>query len=265
MALSESTEQSSPDLTPCVSLCYDGTDVSHLETAVPCLDEFGLSGTFFANAPRLLENALGWQAAANGGHEIGSHPFLEAADELGRLHRWTLESVEADLRAERKLVSELFPRQPGFCFAYPGPDPECMSVAYDPKPTSYRPAVERVYEVARSAISDVNDQSSCAIGYLASIPAAGLSAEELAAVAELAVEKRAWALLVFRGIGVGPEATDQRAHRGFCSWLSDHRGELGTPTVWRHAMKLRSLREAPLHGAFVQVEGAPSEPIATDS
>ncbi len=237
---------------PAVSLTYDGTDLSHLETVVPHLEEFGLRGTFYARSETLLDDPAAWQAVANEGHEIGSGTLFGATDPRGNLFNWTLEMVEDELRASRKLLAELFPRQSDCSFAYPGDESGCMSVPYHPEPTSYRQVVDKLFQVARSAVGGFNAPSDCALGYLFSAETEGGSAEELVEQAKQGVDVGCWAILAFRGVGSGDGSVDASAHRALCGWLAAHSDEIATDTTFRIAMRIRSLREAPSHGVYLR-------------
>lgn len=229
---------------PAITLSYDGADLSHLETALPCLAEFELKATFYVTETGLLENPQAWIEAQNEGHEIGCHSLFEAADAFGNLPKWTLENVEADLREARKLLFETFPRQSDFSFAYPGVEATCMTVAYDPAPTSYGPVVERLFTVARSAREGIVDASTCDVLNLESIDARDLTLDDLIVAAELAMFEERWAIFAFRGIGVGEGAIDASAHAALCEWLAGHREVVRNGTVFALASEIQSKRAA---------------------
>lgn len=229
---------------PAITLSYDGADPSHLETALPCLTEHDLKATFYVTEPGLLANPQAWIEAQNEGHEIGCHSLLEAADAFGNLPRWTLENVEADLRDARKLLIETFPRQGDFSFAYPGVEASCMTVPYDPAPTSYIPIVERLFPVARSAREGLVDPAQADVNHLESIDARDLDLDDLLVAAESAMHEARWAIFAFRGIGVGDGAIDAAAHRELCQWIADHREAVRCGTVFGLASELRQRRSA---------------------
>ena len=98
-----------------VSLTFDDGLRSHLATAIPMLDEYGLNGTFYLNPPR-EGNAADWSArlapwrvAAGNGHEIGNHSLTHPCSEnfafkagARGLEHMTLDEIESDvLEAER--------------------------------------------------------------------------------------------------------------------------------------------------------------------
>lgn len=217
---------------PAISLCYDGGDPSHLEVAIPTLTECGLNGTFFLPSAALIERARDWAAAQREGHEMASASLHGFTDERGNLWNWTLEMVEEDLRMSRKLLTEQFPEQADFAFAYPGDQQACVTVAYDPKPATYRQVVDRVFRVSRTAEFGLNghlvDPSK-----LKSCEVSGWTFEELKDIVQRTTDEGAWALLVFRGIGSGDLAVDARVHKAFCEWLS---GRVMCGTVLRQAL-----------------------------
>ena len=243
MSLSESAE-GGIQFGPAISLSYDGADPSHLEIALPCLSERGLKATFYVTEPGLLENPPAWQAAQNEGHEIACHSLFEAADAFGNLPKWTLENVESDLRDARKLLTELFPRQGDFSFAYPGVEAMCMTVPYQPTPTPYRPIVDKLFEVARSAREGLANPTVCDIHDLESIDARNLTLDDLIVAAEAAMFEGRWAIFAFRGVGTGDGAVDKRAHQALCDWISNHSETVRSGTVYELAMQLRQRRMA---------------------
>jgi len=57
-----------------IVLTYDDGIQSHLNIAIPQLDEAHLKGTFFIKADNLTpKDMLRWRAAARAGHELGNH------------------------------------------------------------------------------------------------------------------------------------------------------------------------------------------------
>jgi len=62
-----------------VSLTFDDALPSHIESAIPALDRYGLKGTFFlllSNIrPESASNWEAWRVVVSNGHEVGSHGF----------------------------------------------------------------------------------------------------------------------------------------------------------------------------------------------
>ena len=234
---------------PAISLSYDGADLSHLETVLPCLAENDLRATFYVTETGLLEHPREWQAAQNEGHEIGCHSLFESADAYGNLPKWTLENVEADLRDARKLITELFPRQSDFSFAYPGVEAMCMTVPYHPTPTPYRQVVDRLFSVARSAKEGLVDPPTADMHELNCVDARDLSLDDLLVAGETAMFEARWAIFTFRGVGVGEGAVNAAAHAEFCAWLGERREVFRIGPVFELAMQLRE-RLAAAEGAY---------------
>lgn len=237
-----------------VSLTYDGADPSHLEVAIPCLERLGLVGTFLLEPVAMLQRAQEWRTAASNGQEMGCHCLLGATDAHGNLRNWTLEMVEAELRENRKLLADQFAEQSDFPFAYPGPETGCLTVAFNPMKTSYRHMAERVFSVARAGQQGLNDPSNCPFGYLNCMDAEALDAAALTGIVNEAARSRHWAILRFRGIGVGDRGTDASAHAAFCERLAQRADVVVSPLL-KMAYRLRSAREAPEHSLFLNDGG----------
>lgn len=220
---------------PAVSLAYDGADPSHLEIVAPLLAELGIPATFYLPSVQLLQQPREWAALQNEGHEMGSHSLYGCTDERGNLPNWTLDMVEEDLRMSRKLLTEQFPRQSDFSFAYPGDLSDCVRAPFDPRPADYREAVERLFRVARTSAEGLNDLGQAAPMRLKSIQAACLGAETLLEIARRAEAEGSWAILVFGPIGSGDNGTDLRAHRTLLDFLAGH-PSLECGTVYRTAL-----------------------------
>ncbi len=121
--------------------------------------------------------------------------------------------VEEDLRMSRKLLAELFPEQLDFPFGYPpGGETGCVTYPYDPQPTSYRPVVERVFEVSIASLGGFNS-ATASRHYLLSLPTEGATGSEIRAAVDESIERGAWAIFVIEGVGAGPAGMDSRAHR----------------------------------------------------
>jgi hypothetical protein len=124
-----------------------------------------------------------------------------------------------------------------------------MTVAYQPQPTSYRPVVEQLFQVARSAREGLVDPRACEPEYLECVDARDLSADDLIVAAETAMFEGKWAIFAFRGIGSGEEAVNAEAHRRLCEWAGEHRETVRTGPVLSLAMELKE-KLAAYSGAY---------------
>ncbi|MBX3119836.1 MAG: polysaccharide deacetylase family protein [Fimbriimonadaceae bacterium] len=225
--------------TSAVSLTYDGPDISHLETAVDTLERYELKGTFFVDPPPMLDRADRWQAVANGGHEMGCHPFFSSTDPRGNLWNWTIEMVEEELRQNKRLFFEVFPNQTDFSFAYPGDQTRCLRSTFDRTETSYREAIQRVFDIARCGEPGVNNISSLDLGWIRSFDTEQMAGVDLIELVEQYCEPGSWTVLRFGPIGVGDRAIDARAHQQLCAWLRDRAETIHVGTIFRTGAKLR--------------------------
>lgn len=222
-----------------VSLTYDGPDISHLETVVDTLERYDIKGTFFVDPPPMMDQANRWQAVSNYGHEMGCHPFFSSADPRGNLWNWTLEMVEEELRQNKRLFFELFPSQTDFSFAYPGDQSRCLRGTFDRTETSYREAVDRVFDIARSADPGINNIGSIDLRWLKSFDTEQLGGADLITLVEQHTQAGTWVVLRFGEIGVGDRAIDARAHQQLCAWLQDRSDTISTGTIFRTGARLR--------------------------
>lgn len=220
-----------------ISLAYDGGDRSHLEVAVQALSARGMKATFFLPSTAALADPRGWIAAANEGHEMGSHSLDGFTDERGCLPNWTLDMVEEDLRMSRKLLTELFPSQTDYAFAYPGDLTDCVSTPYNPQPTTYEPIVNKLFRVARTAICGANDTAKLNPSRLMSIDTFGMTYSDMVALLERAIEDKSYLILNFRGIGSGDFGIDGRQHELFLDCLDANRSQLEIAPVCSYALR----------------------------
>ena len=64
-----------------IVLTYDDGITSQLQTAIPRLNQAGLSGTFFLDAEMTDSEILLWRAAAKKGHELANHTLFHPCSE----------------------------------------------------------------------------------------------------------------------------------------------------------------------------------------
>ncbi len=95
-----------------ISLTFDDGDKSHIETAIPSMNERGIKGTFFL-AVKTLINEEAWIQAVKDGHEIGNH----STNHIHPVDISTLNAEEEVLSSQTNL-SEKFNTQI-YSFAYP--------------------------------------------------------------------------------------------------------------------------------------------------
>lgn len=113
-----------------VILTYDDTLNSHLDHAIPQLNNAGLKGTFYISGARtqLSQRMQEWRAAAARGHELGNHTLYHSCKKSnpGRdwvaehhdLDRYTVTQFEEEVRVTNTLLQAIDGKRQR-TFAYP--------------------------------------------------------------------------------------------------------------------------------------------------
>lgn len=244
-----------PELKGIVSLAYEGADLSHVELVAPDLSAREFRGSFFLNSESALAQAARWQAIQLEGHEMGSGTFLGFTDARGNLHNWTLDMVREDLRMSRSLLTELFPRQPDFAFAYPGDQSLCVADASDPREVSFRSVVDEHFRVATMPIDGLNSLTTPEIHRLKSVHAASIDISMVEGLISASEHQKQWLILRFGPVGTGDEGVDLRFHRRILDLLDSKRQALEIKPVYGSAMKLTlpsTMAFVPQHETIVQ-------------
>lgn len=246
-----------------VSLTFDDGHPSQLERAVPVLNEFGLSGTFYLNPRGATEDKwrarlAPWRAVQAAGHEIGNHSLSHVCSYALRdrrdpsvpaLEKWTLADVEADvLEAERRLDAAL-PLGPGQrrSFCYP-----CYHEHVGEGLTrhSYVPIIARHF-VAGRGLGEFpeNRPATCDLHYLWSWPLEFLTEDQIVGCVERAAEGPAgrWVILVFHAMDGRRRTNTEPALRALCAYLVEQRQRLWTAPVATVAQRVAAWRTQ--HGA----------------
>jgi len=232
-----------------VSLAFDDGLRSHLDVAIPMLDDCGLRATFYVN-PRgdeWPERLAPWREAARAGHEVGnhslSHPCSQAFDDVrhGRgLEALSLDDIERDvLEAERRLRAAL-PEHGERTFGYP-----CYQahVGAGPERRSYVPVIARHFVAARGKGEVANHPRTCDLHYLWSWPVERMWGAELVGLAERAAGQGRWVILTFHGIHEGHLPVADIDLRELCAFLARSRDRLWTAPVATVARRIAAWRE----------------------
>lgn len=238
-----------------VSLTYDDAVDTHLDHAMPDLEQAGLRGTFYipTGSSACWSNRVEeWRAAAERGHELGNHTRLhpcsieyEFIRRLGAnrsLEAYSLGRMESELlSSEDELASvagNVF-----HSFAYP-----CGEQFVGPDRVSYRPIVERLFPAARGTSERVASDPWTVD--LHSSPGWSLSErDELASVRSFldeAIDAGRWTILVFHGVGGGHSINVGRDfHRSLVAFLASKRNVAWCAPFATVARRLREVRRQP--------------------
>jgi hypothetical protein len=207
-----------------VSIVFDGTLPEHVRAA-HLLSEFNTEGTFFAYAPHLLENIVGWKGAIEHGHELGNHALYGMADRDGLLPPLDSATVRSEVEDLDILLDELGATCSSIASPMVG-----SSVGEDGIPTLASVIEETIVKLNAEAFAEVFPNYSAARGALVgvntgpidcsnlrSFSADGLDGDSLCVLAQIGISQRAWTILTFGG--AGNPVFDENALRRLLMWF----------------------------------------------
>ena len=196
-----------------ISLTFDDGMGSHLDTAIPMLEKYGLRGTFYitASGEDDGQKALArFRPAFESGHEIGNHSIhhwcscagVMAPESRGLEYR-RLDEVERELVEADKRFRTVFPDVERWSFCYP-----CYNtfVGRGLNRQSYVPIVARRFFAARAGgemSNSINSPYHADLHCLNSWKCERRSAAELIGLVERTTTQGGWSILTFHGIGEG--------------------------------------------------------------
>ena len=200
------------DCAGAISLTFDDGRSSQLKIAVPRLNELGLRATFYLTPHEDYDRELApWREVADAEHELGNHTvnhpcacnhrLTNGADRLV-LEDLTLADMEIEVTKASQRLRALVPQQRDLSFAYP-----CYQsfVGRGLRRQSYVPVVVR-HCIAGRGLGEIpfaNDPYRCDLAYVWSWPCERMRAAELIGLAEQAVDRGHWGIMVFHGVNDG--------------------------------------------------------------
>ncbi len=200
---------------PIVSLTYDGTQLCHLETAVPVLNSNGLKATFYADPLMLLDNLPDWKNVQSNGHEIGNGSLFESLSSQFEFDPFSLDLVGDDIDETDNLIKEIFPNQLSFSLAYPWSESQHGS-------DQIRKLVGSRHSICRSGVKGTNSFDSLECSFLRCIPCHDLTGAQMITILQSSTRRGEWAILAFDGIGSGERGIDASAHEEVVFWLAEN-------------------------------------------
>ena len=247
-----------------VSLTFDDALDVHLDTAMPVLDAAGVQGTFYVNlaSPCFTSRHVEWKRAAERGHELGNHTiFHPGVSSKGwvtegiAIDLYSLDRMRVELDAANRLLSMVDGKH-ARSFAFPCSNPwlgrpgwprrfltrlrlertrlmgwvDRFGLDFGSRLVDYTPLVRQQFPAARCGGMPVADlgRKVTERHRVRAIAGDGESLEALSAATEAAIERGAWLVLVFHGIGGGHHlSVDLDVFRRFVGQLaSDPRVEV---------------------------------------
>jgi peptidoglycan/xylan/chitin deacetylase (PgdA/CDA1 family) len=232
-----------------VSLTFDDGMKSHLELAVPILNDHSLRGTFYIN-PRgdnWQETLMPWREVAKAGHEVANHTINHPCSRnfsgnptVKGLESMTLADIESDvLEASRRLRSAI-PEQAVFSFCYP-----CYQdfVGEGINRQSYVPIIAKHFPAARAKGEYANHPLVCDLHYLWSWPVERHSGASLVGLAEQCAAQGRWGILTFHGILQGHLSVAETDFRELCGFLKRNQSRIWTAPVVEVAQRVAEWRK----------------------
>lgn len=211
-----------------VSITYDGGDRSHIEFVAPFLEKLGLPATFFVPGGVFVEEVQVWRDLKSVGHEIGNGALCDwfgwTAMDPSELEEWINEELKyTDLALTEAL----------------GMRPASIAVPWVQRNNLNVDAVCRQLRgsegFVRTGVEGFNDPFCCDLRHASCIPCDGFDDSELLAICQAGVQRGAWIVFSFCGIGVGEPSVDRHAHDALVEYLHDHKSLVWTATFDRVA------------------------------
>jgi len=195
-----------------VSLTFDDSRPSQVETGVPLFDRYGVRATFYVSPSTLRERADAWRRAVVNGHEAGGHTLTHPcscnfgffAPHAPTLENMTLEQMEAQMLDSNAQIEALVGVKP-VSFAYP-----CGQkfVGRGEQLQSYVPLVARHYLTGRGWRDEYfNSPERCDLAQLAGIEFDRLHFDDIRPQIDVAARTGCW--LVLAGHDIGAEDRNQ--------------------------------------------------------
>jgi peptidoglycan/xylan/chitin deacetylase (PgdA/CDA1 family) len=224
-----------------VSLSYDDTLPSQLDTAIPALDRHGLKGSFYLTlAAGPLRQRLGeWRAAARNGHELGNHSLFHQCSASGPGREWVQPAQDLDattvaqMRAQVELANTMLHAIDGnteFTFTAPCGDRMASDGDYIAEVGALFLGIKLV---GGTVVPDMRTLDPLAVPVTVPVDASGA---ELIALVEEAGRLGTMVNFTFHGIGGDHLSVSAQAHEELLAFLAANRDRYWTDT-FRNQMR----------------------------
>jgi hypothetical protein len=224
---------------PIIRLSFDDALDVHLDAAMPVLDAAGLLGTFYVNAgaPCLSARHAEWRGAAGRGHELGNHTLFHPGvsskpwvTEGIAIENYTLDRMDKELAAANRILAMIDGRAER-SFAFPCSYPwlgragwprrlltrlglertrlmgwvDRFELDFGSRLVDYTPLVRERFPAARCGSMPISELVRVPTDRhrIRAVDGDHQSLETLESAVDLAIERSAWLVFVFHGIGGG--------------------------------------------------------------
>jgi peptidoglycan/xylan/chitin deacetylase (PgdA/CDA1 family) len=217
-----------------VTVTYDDGLTSQLDNALPVLREHGIKGTFFLSGAALTDAAQGlrWSQAVKDGHEIGCHTIHHACDMKWEfvkqgysLQDYSIQRMKEELETNKKIINSYGYKPKKYVFAYP-----CGESALGPgMAQSFKPLIKEMFIAARGVTREYAQPETADLNEVPCFEAPVI-AEGIIEIVEKAKQDRAWAVILFHGVGGDYISVTKEVHEAFIKYLAQNRETIYTDT-----------------------------------
>lgn len=213
-----------------VCMSYDDGIITHLDNAIPDLNEAGFRGTFYLMGMNLVpEMVEGWRLAASQGHELGCHSLFHPCSgeydwvpEEYRTDDYTLRRIFDEIQAMNQFLYAVDGKTER-TYAYPCHVKEVSGINYVDTLSrkGFFPGARNGFAAAAVSSDNLN---------LFDIPSMSITDEvpfeKVVAYIEAAVENESLAVFCFHGIGGEYIVTSSEYHQKIIAYLKAHEEKL---------------------------------------
>ena len=231
-----------------VSLTFDDSRSSQVDTGLAVLDRLGAKATFYVVPVRVESDLAGWKRLVASGHEIGNHTlrhpctgnFLWSRD--AALEDYTVDRMRQELIACNRRLKELLGVEP-VSFAYP-----CGQtfVGRGRSTRSYVPLIAELFLTGRGWLDETpNDPVFHDPAQISGMSMDGTDFPEVKALVESARDAGQWLVLAGHEMGrSGPQTTRIEMLEQLVPYLQDPENEIWFETVEAVARYVREHRRS---------------------
>lgn len=240
-----------------ISLTFDDGLDCHLDRAVPILERHGLRGTFYVPVgdETFARRHADWRTAAAAGHELGNHSIFHPGvstknwvTEGIALERYSLDRMSRELRAANTVLQMVDGRHER-TFAFPCSNPwlgthgwprralaragldrtrlagwvDSLGLDVGSSRLDYTPVVEPLFFAARCGglAPEQLPKQPPRRHQVRGVDGDDRTLAQLKATVDTALQRQAWLVLVFHGIGGGHHMScDEDVFEGLCAHLA---------------------------------------------
>jgi peptidoglycan/xylan/chitin deacetylase (PgdA/CDA1 family) len=218
-----------------VSLSFDDSRLSQIDTGLAVLRKEGVKATFYVQAPRVELRLEGWKTAVAEGHEIGNHTMTHPCtgnypfSRNNALEGYSLQKMAQQLDDNNRQIQKFLGVTPKD-FAYP-----CglKFVGRGRGTKSYVPLVSQRFLSGRGYLDEApNDPSFVDLAQAMGTPFDDLDFAQMKKLVDDAAKDGSWVIFVGHEIGSRAyQTTDVQALEELCEYLKDPANGIWLGTV----------------------------------